>query len=191
MVLGSCPFLLLFYSLIYDISSFCKPVMSNIKFYFGIFCSFLLTVAVFLVGWGMSFSSVNLNNVSNAKGTITFVELEQNKGSKAYPGQMNLVIYVDNRKPGFWLYRASQNYSDLISALHVDDNVTVYYDENGGANGYMIYQLGNSKEVIYSKEEYEKKEKFAGRFIALPGSFIMLGILVFQVRKRFKVNASS
>ena len=163
-----------------------KPILRNIGFWIGIFLQTLLVLAVFSVGWGMSFTSIDLNTTAKTTGTVVSANPEQTRGSKSIHGQMTLVIRLDNVENGFWIYRASQNYSGLVAALPLGGEVTIYHNGRPDGNGFTAYEVKNSQGIIYSISEYEKKEKLAGRFIALPGSLILLATLVLQIRKRYK-----
>jgi hypothetical protein len=145
-----------------------KAVLRKIKFFAGIFFQLLLVAAVFLVGWGMSFTSIDLGKAKTTTGVITSTTIQQNKRSRAIPGQLDLVIPFDSADAGFWIYLSSQNYADLLS-LTVGRS-TIFHSSRPGLNGYYTAcRVECSGKIIYSKSEYEKKEKLAGRFIVLPG----------------------
>ncbi|MES2108405.1 MAG: hypothetical protein V4577_06655 [Bacteroidota bacterium] len=163
------------------------PGFKKIKFFAGVFFQFLLIVAVFIVGYGMSFTSVDLSRSSVITGKVISVKIRQSKDSKALPGRNDLIIYLDGQNNGFWIYRASQNYSDLSSALIIGQPLKLYYQAGVGSNDYFTtYQLETGNGIIYSKDEYERKEKMTGRFIALPGAFLLLIVLIFDTKKRYR-----
>jgi len=154
-----------------------KPVVRKIKLFIGLFVWSLILIAVFIVSYGMSFTTIDLNKVDKLSGNIISADTHSK----------DLVIFVDGEKKGFWIYRASHDYSDIISSLSAGTPVKLYYKARAGSNGYFTaYQLETSNAVIYSKDEYERKEKLAGRFIGLPGAFVMLGVLIFETRKRYR-----
>jgi len=163
-----------------------KPVLRKIGFWIGVFLQTLIVVAVFWIGWGMSFTSINLNTAAKTTGAVVSARPEQSRQSKAASGLKPLVIRLDNDETGFWVYRASQNYSGIIAALPLGSEVTIYHSGMPDADGYTAYEVKNSQGIIYSISEYENKEKLAGRFVALPGAFILLGTIIFQIRKRYK-----
>ncbi|MBB3057905.1 hypothetical protein [Mucilaginibacter gotjawali] len=163
-----------------------KPVLRKIGFWIGIFLQTLIIAGIFLIGWGMSFTAIDLNKAAKTTGTIVSARPEQSRQSKTVSGFKPLIIRLDNDGTGYWLYRASQNYSGIIAALPLGSRVTIYRSNVPDADGYTAYQVNNSQGIIYSISEYEDKEKLAGRFIALPGAFILLGAVIFQIRKRYK-----
>ena len=160
---------------------FCRQA----KFAIGIILWFFIIVAMFIVGWSMSFTSIDLNNVPRLLGIVSTTNIQQNTGTKAPVGQMALVIYIDNEQNGLWLYRASQNYEDITSQVTKGTTITVSHSERLGSNNYYtIYEIQKNKRVVYSKDEYTRKEKLAGRLVVFPGALILLIILIYQSNKK-------
>jgi len=161
---------------------------SNIKFYVGVVLWLLIIFAVFLVGWGMSFTNVNLATSPKTIGIISFTGAKATSAGRA--GMANsFVIRLVNDPNGYWIYRASGNYSDLYQSLTPETDVTIFHSANIGSNGlYTVYQLQHGNHIDYSKDEYEGKEKWAGRLIALPGAMLLLIMMVFKVRKRLRIG---
>jgi hypothetical protein len=151
----------------------------NIKFFSGIFFQLSLTAAVFII-----------KTANKTEGVISAVRLQQNRGSKAISGQMDLVIYLENQSGGFWIYRQSQNYANIIDKLPVGDSATIYHDDRISSNGYYTaYQAETKNIIVYSRTEYEKKEKLGGRFVVLPGAVLLLAVIIYQIKKRYKTKA--
>lgn len=166
-------------------------VWSNVKFYFGIGCWFLITIAVFLVGWGMSFTSVDLSTAPKTIGLISSVSVKPTSAGRA--GNVNaLVFQVDNDPAGYWIYRASRNYSSISDSLPIGTEVTIYHSNKIQSNGlYTVYQLEDKSHVVYSKDEYEGKEKLGGRLIVLPGAFVLLIVIFYQIKKRRRLGVAN
>ncbi len=167
-----------------------KRVLQNLKFIIGAVLWVFIMVAMFLVGWGMSFTSVDLSKASLKSGAIKSAIIQHSTGSKALPGQTDLIIYLDGEDNGFWIYRASHDYNDLYSKLAKGTRITIYYTDLTVSGGYYpAYQIQANNAVIYSKDEYNHKEQLAGRLIVLPGSMIMFVMLIYQSYKKLFKNA--
>ena len=124
---------------------------NNIKFFTGVFFQLLLFFAVFLVGWGMSFTNIYLNKKSIAIGNISSISIQQNRGSRSIPGQMDLIFYLTNEPKGFWIYRQSGDYINIVHKIRIGDTVKIYYDQFVGSNNYYTtFQVENSKGIVYA-----------------------------------------
>jgi len=167
-----------------------KRVLQNLKFIIGTVLWILIIAAMFLVGWGMGFTSVDLSKANSKTGVVRSAIIQQSTGSKALPGQTDLIIYLDNEDNGFWIYRASHDYNDISSRLAKGTQITIYYTYLTVSGGYYpAYQIQANNAVIYSKDEYNRKEQLAGRFLVLPGSVIMFVMLIYQSYKKLFKNA--
>lgn len=166
-------------------------VWSNVKFYFGIVCWFLITIAMFLVGWGMSFTSVDLSMAPKTIGLVSSISIKPTSAGRA--GNVNaLVFQVDYDPAGYWIYRASGSYSNISDSIPVGTKVTIYHNGNIQSNGlYTVYQLEDKSHVVYSKDEYERREKLGGRLIVLPGAFVLLIVIFYQIKKRRRLGVSN
>jgi hypothetical protein len=137
----------------------------------------------------MAFTSINLAQQQQLTGTITAMWKQQTKGSKTIPGRKALMLKIDSKDIEYLIFRASQNYSDIISTLKPGDNVKIYYGfYRREYHDFTIYQLESNSKVIYSKNEYEDQEQFAGRFILIPGGLITLAMVLYKIRKRYKAK---
>jgi hypothetical protein len=159
-------------------------VWSNVKFYVGVVVWILIISATFMVGWGMSFTSIDLTTASKTTGIISSAGIKLTDAGKA--GSANSFVFQVNNDPSrYWIYRANGNYSNLSNSLKSGTEVTIYHSDAIQSNGfYTVYQLQDGSNIDYAKDEYEGKEKWAGRLIVLPGAIGLLVILFYQVRKR-------
>ncbi|EHQ28641.1 hypothetical protein [Mucilaginibacter paludis] len=166
-------------------------IWSDIRFYAGIILWLLITFAVFLVGWGMSFTSIDLSTAPKTTGVISSAVVKLTDAGKA--GGINSFVFQVNDLPdGYWLYRANGDYSSLYNSLKTGTKVTIYHSKTIQSNGlYTVYQLQDGDHVDYSKDEYEGKEKWAGRLIALPGAVLLLVMIFVQIKKRRRQESSA
>ena len=166
-------------------------VWSNVKFYGGTILWLLIVVAMFVIGWGMSFTSVDLATAPKTTGIISSAGTKLTNAGRA--GRVNSFVFQINDDPvGYWIYRANGNYSNLYNSIKVGMEVNIYHGNTISSNGlYTVYQLQDGSHVDYSKDEYEGKEKLAGRLIVLPGAVVILVMLLYKVRKRMKEGLAS
>jgi hypothetical protein len=139
----------------------------------------------------MTFTSMDLTDQHRLAGTITAITTQQTKGSKPIPGSKDLMLQVDSNDTEYLIYRSSQDYADVLSNVKVGNKATIYYGEHREAyNDFIAYQLEINNRVIYSKDEYEKRERSAGRFVAIQAGLIMLTLVLYQIRNRYKAKNS-
>ena len=159
------------------------------KFWIGIVLWFFIVVGMIAVGWSMSTTNISLDSSAKTTGTVSVAGVKPVPAGRA--GNLPaFVIQLGGNDDGYWIYRANRNYQPIIAAVKSGSQVTIYHDSHMGSNGYYeAYQLECNSAIIYSKDEYERKEKSGGRFLVLPGAVILLGMMVYQVRKRYRKTA--
>jgi len=146
------------------------------------FAVLFLFAATFFVGLTMSWTNIDLAREGRSTGIVSSAELTSNKN-----GRSNLTIRLKDDSNKYSLYRFSQAYQPIIDMLKNGDQVTIFHNKAGSASmNYEIYQINTPKGVAYSKTEHESRERMAGRYIALPGSLIILIAGFWDIRKRYK-----
>lgn len=167
-----------------------KSLFKTISFYTGMFIWILISIAVLGISWSMSTTNIVLDKTPKTRDTVLSLGRQATSTSR---GSVNsFVITLKNERTGYWIYRSDGDYQPFINSIQIGSVVTVYHSPMPESNGYYsVYQLQNESGMIYSKEEYERKEKLAGRFIGIPGGIVLLGAVFVQIRKRRKQNTLS
>lgn len=154
--------------------------ISNLLYYLKIFFGLLVTFAVFIISWGMAFTNINLKTSPKSTGIITSTSIKAGGKSGAF------VFTINNNPFGYWIYRASGDYTNLFNTLKPGNEVTIIHSNIDSHGLHIVYQVQKGDVILYSKQEYEGKEKLAGRFIVLPGSVLMLAAIIRDIKKRIK-----
>ncbi len=141
-----------------------------------------LATATLIVGISMSLTNIDLNKAGKATGTVSSAELTPNKNNGS-----NLTIKLLGDEREYSLYRSSQEYQSIRALLHTGTPITIYYSQSRTLSvNYEIYQINTAIGIAYSKEEHERRERIAGRFIAVPGGILLLVMGYLNVRKRYR-----
>ena len=117
------------------------------------------TLYFFLAYKGYKNQNINLSDFSNHIGIIENTGETYHIGSK---GSRALVFFVDlsglNQRLG--IYRMSKNYEDLHKNIKIGDEISIHYKSHKSKENVNIdiIQIEEKGKIIYSKEEYEKKE---------------------------------
>ncbi|GAB3922722.1 hypothetical protein [Mucilaginibacter myungsuensis] len=106
-----------------------RKAIANVKFFTGLGLQAVLAVTLLFLGCKMGFTSVNLSDVNVTIGKIAFVSVQSNRGPKAVPGQKEFVFYIDAQTNGYWIYRSSGKYDDLLSKISAGTEVKVFYSQ--------------------------------------------------------------
>lgn len=141
---------------------------------------------------GFKSQNIDLSTLSKHVGVVENVGETYRIGSK---GRKSLVFFIDlndlNQRLG--VYRMDKNYSDLLSNIIQGDEIKVYYEHhktNENVNIDLV-QIEKKDLIVYSKNEYEKKE---GALIWIGLIFGSLSVLIswlFYKRKLIGMNKNA
>lgn len=151
---------------------------------FGLQCVYVLfvSIAVLLIGIGMSKTHIDLNHAGHSTGKLSSVKLTANKN-----GRSNLTIQLLGDEHAYSLYRFSQDYQPLIRRLEYGAPTTIYYNPTfSTAMNYEIYQISTPNGIVYAKDEYERSEQVGGRYWVIPVSLVLFVAGFFSVRKSYR-----
>jgi hypothetical protein len=144
------------------------------------------TIYFFLAYHGYKKQNINLSDFSNHIGIVENTGETYRIGSK---GRKSLVFFVDlsglNQRLG--IYRMTKNYEDLHKNIKTGDEICVYYESHKSKENVNIdlIQIEKRSKVIYSKEEYAKKES-ALIWIGLIAGFFSIIFSLFYYLKNLK-----
>ncbi|ESU24971.1 hypothetical protein FSS13T_18690 [Flavobacterium saliperosum S13] len=122
---------------------------------------FLFSFLYFFLAYiGFKKQNINLNQVDKITSQVENRGIDYRHGSK---GRKSKVFYIKlkdlDEKVG--VYRMSKNYNDLISAINIQDILTVYYEKNSNDSENVninLIQIERNGIVLLGKKEYENKE---------------------------------
>ena len=114
-----------------------RKIKLFLQFSFGI----LLSIAVTLVGWSMlNEANFDLHDAQKYSGQIT------NRETGKY-----FSFNVSGSPVSFEVYKPSQNYAELESALNIGDSITVYFVNSHTAN-IQVYQIAKNGQIVVDKK---------------------------------------
>ncbi|MBV5281871.1 MAG: hypothetical protein JZU53_05475 [Paludibacter sp.] len=125
----------------------------------SIFILLTSTIYFFAAYLGYKHQNINLSDFSNHIGIVENTGETYRIGSK---GRRSLVFFVDlsglNQRLG--IYRMCENYEDLHKSIKYGDEISIFYESHKSKENVNIdiIQIEEKGRIIYSKEEYEKKE---------------------------------
>lgn len=117
---------------------------------------------------GLKSQNIDLSTLSKHVGVVENVGETYRIGSK---GRKSLVFFVDlnglNQRLG--IYRMDKDYDDLHRNIMLGDQIKVYYEHHKSNENVNIdlVQIEKNDFIVYSKNEYEKKE----------GALIWIGLI--------------
>jgi hypothetical protein len=158
--------------------------MTKLKFSLGIILQLILILIIFTFGWSMCTTNIALNKTAKTTGYVSFASTKTvvNGHSGYFTG---FLVEMKHNLDGYWLYRSNGNYDTFFEAIKPLSAITIYHSTTPQSNGYFaIYQLQKGGSIIYSKEEYERKEKLFGFLIVIPSSLVLFLSVLIQVKQR-------
>jgi uncharacterized membrane protein len=159
---------------------------STIKFIVGVVLWLLIVGAMFVIGWSMSTTHVQLDKCPKTFGVVTSLGTKTIVAGRS--GNITGFVFgLTDKKTPYWIYRSNGDYSSLFALIELGKSVVVYHSQKRESNGfYTVYQVESRNGIAYSKSEFESKEKLAGRLLVLPGAILLFGMIIFKIRKRSK-----
>ena len=122
----------------------------------------------FLVYIGYKSQNIDLSTLSSHIGVVENLGETYNYGSK---GRKSIVFFVDVKglSQRLGIYRKDKDYNDLHRNILIGDKIRVFYLPNKSDKNINIdlVQIEKRDSIIYSKNEYEKKE----------GALIWIGLI--------------